>query len=79
LQGFYADALYNTLLVSPAKGLAELLFEADKGLLAGFAGLGNLMGGLGSLLAKLETGALRFYLAGLLVALVLLVGWGVLR
>jgi NADH-quinone oxidoreductase subunit L len=79
LQGFYADALYNTLLVNPAKGLAELLFEGDKGLLAGFAGLGSLVGGLGSLLARLETGSLRFYLAGLLVALVLLVGWGVLR
>ncbi|GAO75584.1 proton-translocating NADH-quinone oxidoreductase chain L [Meiothermus ruber H328] len=79
LQGFYADALYNTLLVNPAKGLAELLFGGDKGLLAGFAGLGNLVGGLGSLLARLETGSLRFYLAGLLVALVLLVGWGVLR
>ncbi|WP_337867545.1 NADH-quinone oxidoreductase subunit L [Meiothermus sp.] len=79
LQGFYADALYNTLLVNPAKGLAELLFGGDRGLLAGFAGLGNLMGGLGSLLARLETGSLRFYLAGLLVALVLLVGWGVMR
>lgn len=79
LQGFYADAVYNTLLVNPAKGLAELLFETDKGLLAGFAGLGNLISGLGSLLVKLETGALRFYLAGLVFALVLLVGWGVLR
>ncbi len=79
LQGFYVDALYNALLVNPAKGLAELLFGGDKGILAGFAGLGNLMGGLGSLLARLETGALRFYLAGFVLALVLLVGWGVLR
>ncbi|GEM82803.1 MAG: NADH-quinone oxidoreductase subunit 12 [Meiothermus sp.] len=79
LQGFYADAVYNALLVNPAKGLAELLFGGDRGLLSGFASLGSLMGGLGALLARLETGALRFYLAGLLLALVLLVGWGVLR
>lgn len=79
LQGFYVDALYNALLVNPAKGLAELLLAGDKGLQTGFVGLGNWMGGLGSLLAKLETGALRFYLAGLVVALVLLVGWGVMR
>ena len=79
LQGFYADAFYNAVLVNPAKGLAELLVGGDRCILSGFAGLGSLMGGLGSLLAKLETGALRFYLAGLLIALVLLVGWGVLR
>jgi NADH-quinone oxidoreductase subunit L len=79
LQGFYADAVYNTLLVNPARGLAELLFGGDKGLLAGFMGLGGLVGGLGSVLTKLQTGALRFYIAGLVIALVLLVGWGVLR
>jgi NADH-quinone oxidoreductase subunit L len=61
------------------KSLAEVLLGGDRGILTGFAGLGSLMGGLGNLLAKLETGALRFYLAGLLIALVLLVGWGVLR
>jgi len=79
LQGFYVDALYNTLLVNPAKGLAELLFGGDKGLLTGFMGLGGLVGGLGSVLTKLQTGALRFYMAGMIIALVLLVGWGVLR
>lgn len=79
LNGFYADAVYNTVFVNPMKSLAEVLLGGDRGILMGFAGLGSLMGGLGNLLAKLETGALRFYLAGLLIALVLLVGWGVLR
>jgi len=79
LQGFYVDALYNTLLVNPTKGLAELLFGGDKGLLTGFMGLGGLVGGLGSVLTKLQTGTLRFYMAGLVIALALLVGWGVLR
>ncbi|MDW8482365.1 MAG: NADH-quinone oxidoreductase subunit L [Meiothermus sp.] len=79
LQGFYVDAIYNALLVNPAKVLAGLLLGGDRGLLAGFGGLGGLVGGLGNLLARLETGALRFYLAGLLVALVLLLAWGVLR
>ncbi|RDI94693.1 NADH-quinone oxidoreductase subunit L [Meiothermus sp. QL-1] len=79
LQGFYADALYNALLVAPAKGLAELLLGGDRGLLSGFTGLGGVMAGLGGLLARLEAGALRFYLAGLLLALVLLLAWGVLR
>lgn len=79
LNGFYADTLYNTVFVNPMKSLAELLLGGDRGILTGFVGLGSLIGGLGNLLAKLETGALRFYLAGLLIALVLLVGWGVLR
>ncbi|WP_027881563.1 NADH-quinone oxidoreductase subunit L [Meiothermus rufus] len=79
LNGFYVDMLYNTLLVNPLKALAELLFSADRGLLGGFAGLGSLMGGLGGLLARLEAGALRLYLLGFLLALVLLLLWGVLR
>ncbi len=79
LNGFYVDMLYNTLLVNPLKALAELLFSADRGLSGGFTGLGSLMGGLGGLLARLEAGALRLYLLGFLLALVLLLLWGVWR
>jgi NADH-quinone oxidoreductase subunit L len=79
LEGFYADALFNTVLVNPARSLAGVLFNADRGILAGFTGLGSLVGGLGRLLASLQTGALRLYMVGLMIALVLLLGWGVLR
>lgn len=79
LQGFYADRFYNAAIVNPLKFLAELLFGTDRGLLAGFTGLGTLTGGLGTLLARLETGYLRYYAAGLLIAVALLIGWGVTR
>lgn len=79
LEGFYADAVYNTILVNPAKSLAGVLFGADRGILTGFIGLSSLVGGLGRLLASLQTGALRPYMVGLMIALVLLLGWGVLR
>ncbi|MBF6595571.1 MAG: NADH-quinone oxidoreductase subunit L [Thermaceae bacterium] len=79
LHSFYADNLYNAVIVNPLKVVADLLFGADSGLLRGFAGLGGIVGGIGGMLARLETGYLRFYVAGLLIAAVLLVGWGVLR
>jgi NADH-quinone oxidoreductase subunit L len=79
LEGFYADRFYNMLIVNPIKSLADLFFGTDKGILTGFSGLGGVMGFIGALLARLETGAIRFYVGGLLLAVVLLVGWGVLR
>jgi NADH-quinone oxidoreductase subunit L len=79
LHSFYADNFYNTAIVNPLKTFAHFLFGADTGLLRGFGGLGGLVGGIGGWLARLETGYLRFYVAGLLIAAVLLVGWGVLR
>lgn len=79
LHSFYADHFYNAFIVNPLKATADFLLGADNGLLRGFGGLGGLVGGLGGLLARLETGYLRFYVAGLLIAAVLLVGWGVLR
>lgn len=79
LNSFYADQLYNTVLVNPMKSFAQFLFATDTGLLRGFGGLGGLVGGIGGWLAQLETGYLRFYVVGLIIAAVLLVGWGVLR
>ncbi|MDX2005147.1 MAG: NADH-quinone oxidoreductase subunit L [Meiothermus sp.] len=79
LEGFHIDRWYNILIVGPMKSLAELFFGTDKGILTGFSGLGGVMGFIGSLLARLETGAIRFYVGGLLIAVVLLVAWGVLR
>ncbi|RIH88338.1 NADH-quinone oxidoreductase subunit L [Calidithermus roseus] len=79
LRSFYADDVYNALLVRPLKSLAKILFDADGGLLGGFWWLGSATGNLGALLARLETGYLRFYAAGLLIAAVLLVLVGVIR
>lgn len=76
---FYVDLAYNVVIVNPLKALAKLLLDADTGLLRGFGALGPLMGGLGGWLARLETGYLRFYAAGLLLAAVALIAWGVLR
>jgi NADH-quinone oxidoreductase subunit L len=79
LRSFYADDVYNALLVRPLKGLARILFDADGGVLTGFQWLGSVTGNLGVLLARLETGYLRFYAASLLIAAVLLVLLGVIR
>ncbi|MER3480387.1 MAG: NADH-quinone oxidoreductase subunit L [Meiothermus sp.] len=76
---FYVDQVYNTFLVNPLKSLGSLLFDGDKGLLGGFGWLGTLTAGIGSLLARLETGYIRFYAAGLLIGAVLLLIWGVTR
>jgi len=76
---FYVDQVYNTFIVNPLKSLGNLLFDGDKGLLGGFSWLGTLTAGLGSLLARLETGYIRFYAAGLVVVAVLLLLWGVSR
>jgi len=77
---FYIDNLYNTYIVNPLKSFADLLFGGDKGLLNNFfGGLASLVGGLGGLLARLETGYLRLYATGLIVAVAALVLWGVLK
>lgn len=78
-RSFYADNLYNTVIVNPLKLVAEALFSGDKGLLTNvFWNLGGLVNGIGGLLARLETGLLRFYAAGLLIAVAALILWGVL-
>ncbi|RIH86805.1 NADH-quinone oxidoreductase subunit 12 [Calidithermus terrae] len=79
LRSFYADDVYNALIVKPLKSVAKILFDADNGVLTGFQWLGSVTGTLGGLLARLETGYLRFYAAGLLVAAVLLILVGVIR
>jgi NADH-quinone oxidoreductase subunit L len=48
-------------------------------LLSGFWGLGSITQIIGGLLARLETGLLRFYVAALLLAVVLVLALGVLR
>ncbi|HEU4741523.1 MAG TPA: NADH-quinone oxidoreductase subunit L [Meiothermus sp.] len=76
---FYVDQVYNTFIVNPLKSLGNLLFDGDRGLLTGFGWLGTLTAGIGNLLARLETGYIRFYAAGLVVGAVLLLIWGVTR
>lgn len=79
-QSFYVDALYNALLVRPAKVLANLLWAGDGGLLESFfGGLARGIGGLGGWLARLESGYLRTYAAGLILAAAVLLLLGVLR
>ncbi|MCL4454706.1 MAG: NADH-quinone oxidoreductase subunit L [Deinococcus sp.] len=79
LRSFYADELYNSLLVNPLKSMASLLFGADGGLLAGYQGVARMVGSLGASLARLETGYLRLYVAGLLLAAALMILLGVFR
>jgi NADH-quinone oxidoreductase subunit L len=59
--------------------LAGLLFGGERGLLAGYWGLGRLMASLGDLLVKVESGYVRLYAFGLGLGGVLLLLWGVLR
>ncbi|TBH21373.1 NADH-quinone oxidoreductase subunit L [Thermus thermamylovorans] len=76
-EGFYADRLYNALLVNPLKALAEALLHGDGGLLRGYFGLGGAVGRLGQGLARLQAGYLRVY--ALLFVLGVLILLGVMR
>lgn len=60
-EGFYADQVYNTLVVNPLKALSETLLYGDQGLLRGYFGLGSLVRGAGGALARLQVGYLRVY------------------
>lgn len=79
LNSFYVDYAYNTAIVNPLKSLAGLFIGGDRGLLTGFWSLGPITQMIGGLLARLETGLLRFYVAALLLAVVLVLALGVLR
>lgn len=76
-EAFYADRIYNALLVNPLKALAEALFLGDGALLRGFFGLGGTVRDLGQGLARLQAGYLRVY--ALLFVLGVLVLLGVMR
>ncbi|WP_022798070.1 NADH-quinone oxidoreductase subunit L [Thermus islandicus] len=76
-EGFYADQVYNTLVVNPLKALSETLLYGDQGLLRGYFGLGSLVRGAGGLLARLQAGYLRVY--ALLFVLGVLLVLGVMR
>ncbi|WP_243090492.1 NADH-quinone oxidoreductase subunit L [Thermus neutrinimicus] len=76
-ESFYADRVYNALLVNPLKALAEALFYGDTGLLRGYFGLGGTVRNLGQGIARLQTGYLRVY--ALLFVLGVLVLLGVMR
>ena len=79
LEGFYADRLYNTLIVHPLKELAAFLGLADRGLDTGYALAAGGVGALGRILAGLQTGYVRFYAALILAFAALFVLWGVVR
>ena len=79
LEGFYADWLYNTFLVNPAKELAFGLGLADRGLDRAYVYAGGGVGLLGRILAGLQNGYLRFYAALILAFAALFVLWGVVR
>lgn len=74
---FYADLVYNTLIVNPLKALSEALFSADRGLLSLYRGLAGLLALLGRGLSRLQTGYLRLY--ALLMVLGALIVLGVMR
>ncbi|MGQ9691981.1 MAG: NADH-quinone oxidoreductase subunit L [Thermaceae bacterium] len=74
---FYADQVYNALVVSPLKALSGALFLGDRGLLGLYQSLARLVVWMGQGLALLQTGYLRLYaLFFLLGALIVL---GVMR
>lgn len=79
LESFYADSVYNRLIVNPLKSLADFLMDTDKGVLSMFTGLAPLVSGVGESLAKLQTGYLRNYASIFVIALAALLVWGVLR
>ena len=58
---FYADLVYNTLVVNPLKALSEGLFAGDRALLSLYRGLAGLFALLGKGLGALQQGYLRFY------------------
>lgn len=74
---FYADLVYNTLIVNPLKALSEALFGADGALLSLYRGLAGLLALLGRGLSQLQTGYLRLY--ALLMVLGALIVLGVMR
>ncbi|WP_337843856.1 NADH-quinone oxidoreductase subunit L [Thermus sp.] len=76
-EAFYADRIYNALIVNPLKALAEALFLGDGALLRGFFGLGGAVRDLGQGLARLQAGYLRVY--ALVFVLGVLVLLGVMR
>ncbi len=78
-QGFYADWLYNTFLVNPAKEFAAFLGLSDRGLDAGYRFGAAGVGALGRWFAGLQSGNVRFYALLVLGFAALFVIWGVIR
>ncbi|TFU16813.1 NADH-quinone oxidoreductase subunit L [Thermus tengchongensis] len=76
-ESFYADRVYNALIVNPLKALAEALFYGDSSLLRGYFGLSGTVRNLGQGIARLQTGYLRIY--ALLFVLGVLLVLGVMR
>ncbi len=78
-QGFYADWLYNTFLVNPAKELAFFLGLSDRGLDGGYRYGALGVAALGRWLARLQTGYVRFYALLVLAFAAVFAIWGVIR
>ncbi|KGQ20922.1 NADH-quinone oxidoreductase subunit L [Thermus filiformis] len=74
---FYADAVYNALVVNPLKALSEALLAGDGGLLSLYRSLAGLLALAGRGLGALQRGYLRFY--ALLMVLGALIFLGVMR
>jgi len=77
LEGYHVDDFYGRTLVAPGKAAADALaFTADAKVVDGAVdGLGAVVGHIGRLLTKLQTGLVRNYGLGILAGAVAVILW----
>ncbi len=78
-EAFYVDRVYNAVIVTPLKELAYALGLADRALDAGYVRGAGGVGVLGRALAALQQGYVRVYAAFMVLALAVVLLWGVVR
>jgi len=78
---YYVDEIYNALIVQPLKFLAIICWRfVDVIVIDGIAnGLAKLVGFIGDLLKRFETGYVRNYALGFVVGVVVILGYFMLR